>query len=195
MPQSSIPASLLRALAEVFQAHGFRWYLFGAQAATIWGRPRLTTDVDVTVDLGKNDQALLVAALQQAGFRLAHAFSDDFVRVTRVLPLVHEHSRMPLDIVLAGPGLEAQFLKRAVAVSLEDFVVPVISAEGDLLVTKILAGREKDLEDIRGILQMRADQLDVDYVRRTLEAVELALGQSDLRPLFERELNRRRPRK
>jgi len=28
------------------------WYIFGAQAALIWGRPRLTSDVDVTVRLG-----------------------------------------------------------------------------------------------------------------------------------------------
>lgn len=91
--------------------------------------------------------------------------------------------------MLAGPGLEEQFLDRAVVVSLEDFSVPVISPE-DLVVTKVLAGREKDLEDIRGVLRARAGTLDLDYIRRTLAMIEDALGQSDLRPVFETELSK-----
>jgi hypothetical protein len=57
-------------------------------------------------------------------------------------------------------------------------------------VTKVLAGRAKDLEDIRGILSLRASTIDVAYVRRTLAIVEDALGQGDLRTLFETELLR-----
>jgi len=33
---------------------GLRWYLFGAQAAIVWGSPRLSVDVDVTA-LGQSD--------------------------------------------------------------------------------------------------------------------------------------------
>ncbi len=189
MPSASDPASLLRALSSALRTHGCRWYLFGAQAVTIWGRPRLTTDVDVTVQLASAGSERLVAALGAAGFRLSQAFSDEFVRSTRVLPLIHTVSGMPLDVVLAGPGLEEQFLDRAVVVQLGDFAVPVISPE-DLVVTKVLAGRGKDVEDIRGVLRVRSTSLDVGYIRRTLAMVEDALGQSDLTPLFESELSR-----
>lgn len=188
MPPASAPADLLRALSAVLKTQGIRWYLFGAQAVAIWGRPRLTTDVDVTIGLESGSE-VLVALLSGAGFRLSEAFSDEFVRSTRVLPLIHQSSGMPLDVVLAGPGLEEQFLDRAIVVSLEDFTVPVISPE-DLVVTKLLAGREKDVEDIRGVLRVRAGLLDLDYIRRTIQMVEDALGQSDLRPLFETELSK-----
>jgi hypothetical protein len=40
------------------------WYVFGAQAALIWGCPRLTTDVDVTVGAVPGGRPALVAALQ-----------------------------------------------------------------------------------------------------------------------------------
>lgn len=189
MPSASDPASLLRALSSALRTHGCRWYLFGAQAVTIWGRPRLTTDVDVTVQTASAGSEALVAALSAAGFRLSETFSDDFVRSTRVLPLIHMASGMPLDVVLAGPGLEEQFLDRAVFVRLDDFTVPVISPE-DLVVTKVLAGRDKDVEDVRGVLRLRSASLDLDYIRRTLAMVEDALGQSDLTPLFESELSR-----
>ena len=197
MPSPSDPASLLRALSKALDAHGCRWYLFGAQAATIWGRPRLTTDVDVTVEIASAGSELLVAGLSAAGFRLSEAFSNQFVRSTRVLPLIHMESTMPLDIVLAGPGLEEQFLARVVAVQVDDFMVPVISPE-DLVLTKLLAGREKDVGDIRGVLHARGDSLDLDYIRRTLRVIEEAMGQSDLVPLFEAEwaraTARRQPR-
>ena len=189
MPSPSDPASLLRALSKALSAHGCRWYLFGAQAVTIWGRPRLTTDVDVTVEIASAGSEALVAVLGAAGFRLSEAFSDQFVRSTRVLPLIHIDSTMPLDVVLAGPGLEEQFLDRVIAGQVGDFMVPVISPE-DLVLTKVLAGREKDVGDLRGVLHARADSLDLDYIRRTLRVIEEAMGQSDLVPLFEAEWQR-----
>ena len=149
----------------------------------------MTTDVDVTIRLESLSAEDLVAALGAAGFRLSDGFSEEFVKATRVLPLIFQSTGLPLDIVLAGPGLEEQFLDRAVVVALDDFAVPVISPE-DLVVTKLLAGREKDIEDIRGVLRVRAGLLDLDYIRRTLTMVEAALGQSDLRPVFETELSR-----
>jgi predicted nucleotidyltransferase len=189
VPPSSDPASVLRDLSTALRNHGCRWYLFGAQAVTIWGRPRLTTDVDVTVRLDSGTIEDLMATLMAAGFRLPAEVTDESVRATRVLPLVHESSGMPLDIVLAGPGLEEEFLARAIAVEIDGVAVPVISPE-DLLITKVLAGRPKDVEDIRGVLYLRATSLDLGYIRRTLTAIEDALGHSDLRPLFEAELLR-----
>jgi hypothetical protein len=58
------PADLLADLAHEFARLRVPWYVFGAQAALIWGRPRLTTDVDVTVRLGALDSRAFVSALQ-----------------------------------------------------------------------------------------------------------------------------------
>ena len=66
-------------------------------------------------------------------------------------------------------------------------VLPVISPE-DLLITKIVAGRPKDLEDIRGILQERLPELDLLRVRRILDLLDDALGRRDLRPLFDEQV-------
>ena len=46
-PLAELLTDLGRALARL----GVRWYLFGAQAAILYGVARLTADVDVTVDL------------------------------------------------------------------------------------------------------------------------------------------------
>jgi hypothetical protein len=184
------PAELLAALARVLSELRVPWYVFGAQAAIVWGRPRLTADVDVTVRLDTETPERLVQAMEESGFRLrVGGEADDFVRRTPVLPFVHTTTELPVDVVLAGPGLEELFLSRAIGVTMGNVVVPVISPE-DLIVTKILAGRPKDIEDVRGVLRERATELDLDSIRTTLGMLEDALGQSDLRPLFEQELSR-----
>ena len=42
-------------------------------------------------------------------------------------------------------------------------------------------------EDVRSVLRERLSTLDLDLVRSTLMLLEEALGQGDLRPVFERE--------
>jgi hypothetical protein len=188
------PAELLAALAEGLSALGARWFLFGAQATILWGRPRLTADVDVTVRLDVEDVPRLVDVLRARGFQLRIDVADDFVRRTRVLPLIYLPNGLPLDIVLAGTGLEEVFLERAVMVQLGDITVPVISPE-DLIVAKILAGRPKDLDDVRGVLRERLQTLDLSVIRSTLGELEEALSRSDLLPSFESELARARSRR
>lgn len=186
------PAELLSALAGALATLRVPWYVFGAQAVLIWGRPRLTADVDVTVRLEPHDPGRLVEVLGAAGFRLRLDAGDDFVRRTRVLPFVYLPNGLPLDLVLGGPGLEDEFLSRARHVQIGQTTIPVISPE-DLIVVKILAGRPKDLEDVRGIVRERIESLDLQGIRSTLAVLEGALGQSDLSPVFEREVVRAKP--
>ncbi len=162
------------------------WYLFGAQAALVYGSPRLTADIDITVELGSVATEALLAALVKRGFE--PRFDDsEFVATTRVLPVVHQATGLPADVVLGGPGLEELFLSRSVMIDVGGVEVPVASAE-DLIAMKLLSGREKDLADVRAILRARNGTLNIDMVRTTLTMLEEALGQSDLTPLLARVL-------
>jgi hypothetical protein len=178
--------AVLAAIAPVLRRYGDRWYLFGAQAVTIWGRPRLSADVDITVAIAGPPDDFVASALD-AGFDLRVSDWRDLVARTRVLPLLHRATEMPLDVVLAGPGLEEEFLERAVVTTLAGMAVPVITPE-DLIATKLLAGRPKDVEDVRGILEERHERLDLARVRSRLGLLEEALSRSDLTPDFERLL-------
>jgi hypothetical protein len=78
---NSGPAELLLDLGAALAAIDARWYVFGAQAALVWGRPRLTSDVDVTVQFSGGDTQDLIDALR-ASFTLRIEGSPEFVRVT-----------------------------------------------------------------------------------------------------------------
>ena len=187
---------LLADLDRGLQLLGVGWYLFGARAAMFYGVARLTADVDVTVHLsGSVTTATLAETLERHEFMLRES-DPAFVATTRVLPLVHRPSGLPLDIVLAGPGLEVAFLERARPHTIEGVSVPVASAE-DIVVMKALAGRPKDLEDVVAIAAAQGAALDERAVRERLIAIEEALGQSDLIPALDaalKQAQRTRPR-
>jgi len=177
-------AKLLDALAATMVERDLRWYLFGAQAAIVWGSPRLSADVDITATIEPANVDSFVEAMKRHGFDLT--FSDpDFLERSRVLLFVHRSSRMPLDVVLAGPGLEEEFLGRAISVDFDGTNIPVISPE-DLVIAKILAGRPKDIEDVRSVVHERRASLDRERIRTILRDFEQALGQGDLLPVFEK---------
>jgi hypothetical protein len=189
--ESSALGSVLAAVADVLKAGGQGWYVFGAQAVVAYGRPRLTADLDIAVMAELAQVPQLVARLGAAGLRLQPQATEDFVRRTHVLPFVHEPSGIPVDIVLAGPGLEEEFVANARELALAGVTVPVISPE-DLLVTKILAGRPKDGDDVDGILREQLPSLDLDRCRRFLTMLEEALSRDDLLPKLDEALARSR---
>ena len=111
MPIQPAALELLTALAPVASRWG-RWCVFGAQAVILYGVPRLSADVDVTLALEPDDPDRFVEEMRAAEFTL-RVDDPDFIRRTRVMPFLHRPTGMPLDIVLAGSGLEDEFLARA----------------------------------------------------------------------------------
>jgi hypothetical protein len=71
VPRARSPfAAVLADLKHGLAALRVDWYVFGAQAALIYGAARITADVDVTVRLGKVTPTRLVATLKRHGFEL-----------------------------------------------------------------------------------------------------------------------------
>jgi hypothetical protein len=121
--------------------------------------------------------------MNEAGFDLVVGDSE-FLQRTHVMPFVHRVTGMPLDVVLATSGLEEDFLGRTRTVDIGGSPVPLITAE-DLIIAKILAGRPKDLEDVRALWRTHRRDLDLARIRDTLRLLEEALTQSDLLPVLE----------
>lgn len=183
---SSDAERVLTDLARTLDDLGVRWYLFGAQAALLRGSRRLTADVGVTVFLEPKSAAQLVSALAAGGFPLRVPADDDFVSRTRVLPITHGATRMPVDVVLGAPGIEEHFLTRAEVIVVGAARIPTPLAE-DLVVMKLLAGRDHDFEDAKALVKAGAD---LDDISSMVEAIADGLGEDDIRDALA-ELRRR----
>jgi hypothetical protein len=164
VPVQPAALELLTALAPVLGRWG-RWYVFGAQAVIAYGVPRLSADVDVTLALAPDAPERFAGDMAEAGFAL-RIDDPDFVRRTRVMPFVHLATGMPLDVVLAGSGLEDEFLDRVRTLDVSGTAVPLIDLD-DVIIAKVLAGRPKDLEDATALWHLHHEDLDAGRVRRT----------------------------
>ena len=97
MPNETAPIKVLADAAGPIQKWSSGWYLFGAQAVMLWGRPRLTADVDVTVRLPLEATVSFCEDMGKAGFRLRISDSE-FLARTRVLPFLHVSKGRPKDL-------------------------------------------------------------------------------------------------
>ena len=184
-----LQADLYRSLQSAFASINIPWYLFGAQAAILYGAARLTADIDITVAMRGHPLAELIAALKQSGFETRISEAEKFAEQHRVLLVVHASSRMPVDIVIAGPGPEEAFLARSRKLAIGGVMIPVASPE-DLIVMKLLSGRNKDLDDVNAVLSAKLPELDITLIERSLKEFETVLNRSDLTPQLRKILDK-----
>lgn len=184
-PSSPVPrvSLALEAVARTAKRLKVPWYLFGAQAVALYGVPRTTADVDVTL-LWNSEVGAVLEALRRSGIE---PLVEDlaFIERARVVPAHHPASSWRIDVVLGGAGLEQQIAAEAVEMQIEKARVPVLRLE-HLLVLKVLAQRPQDLADVARLLEVRGDVVRFDEVVELLSALEAGLEESGLLSTFER---------
>lgn len=174
---------LLVAMAGEFDRRGIPYMLIGGQAVLLYGEPRLTADVDVTVGVPPEELPLMLDAVGALGWQVLVQPPDDFVRRTLVLPCREATTGIRVDIVFAQSVYEQQALQRVRRVPMGDVQVCFASVE-DVVVQKLVAGRARDLEDVRRIWLKNPD-IDEAYIRHWLQQFEEALGEPYLARLEE----------
>jgi predicted nucleotidyltransferase len=164
--------AILARTARALDAAGIPYMVIGGQAVLLYGEPRLTKDIDVTlgVSLDRLDDVLAMA--KDAGLEPL-VDPGTFTRETMVLPCRDPDSDIRLDLVLSHSRYEQEALARARTVETGGAAVRFASPE-DLVVHKIVAGRPRDLEDVRSVLLKNPD-IDRGLILRCLAEFESAL--------------------
>ena len=159
---------LLAKLARALDSAGIPYMVIGGQAVLLHGEPRLTRDIDVTLGVDASALARVLSATEPAGLLPSILDVETFVRTTNVLPLTDQPTSLRVDLIFSFTPYEATAIQRAVGVKLEGSIVRFAAAE-DLIVHKLVAGRPRDIEDVRGVLA-RKPLLDESYLRRWLQS-------------------------
>lgn len=183
---ASEPPSPIEAVLEVtafLEAVGVPYVIIGGLAVQHWGDPRFTRDIDITVMVpAETLEDFFQKALERFVPRLPDAV--DFARSSRVLLLMTDRG-IPIDLTLGIPGYEDEVMRRAVAADwLGSRPVPVIGCE-DLIIHKCVAGRPRDWEDVRGILERQRGRVDLGYIRAWLREFAALVPERDVVRRFE----------
>jgi predicted nucleotidyltransferase len=153
-----------RALAEIARFLSDRptpYMIIGGMANAVWGVPRATLDVDLTLWAEPDEVRATIDALGRA-FDVLVSDPEAFVHETRVLPL-QTRDGVRIDVIFALLPFERGALERAVTRTVAGAEVRFCTAE-DLVLHKIISERPRDLEDAREVLVRQAAVIDRDYL-------------------------------
>ena len=147
--------------------------VIGGQAVLLYGEPRLTEDIDLTLGVPPDRLPDLLAVVGRVGLQPL-VDPEPFVAETFVLPCADTASGVRVDWVFSLPGFERGAIERAETVEVGGAGVR-FAAAADLVILKLVAGRPRDVEDVRGVL-LRQLAIDLDHVRQWLAEFDAALG-------------------
>jgi predicted nucleotidyltransferase len=171
---------LLKRLARALEAAALPYMVIGDQAVLVHGEPRFTRDIDITLGVGPDALAILKTLASQMNLSILKD-DDAFVQQTFVLPLRDDASGLRIDFIFSFSPYERQAIEHAVVIDIDGVPVRFASVE-DLIVHKIVAGRARDLEDVR-ILLLKNDTVDHTYIESWLSQFDASL-ESHSREVF-----------
>ena len=169
---------ILTRLAKELADRSVPYMVIGGQAVLRYGEPRLTKDIDVTLGLGVDGFQTIREMVRALAFVIIVEQPEDFVRKTMVLPVLDEDSGIRIDFIFSFSEYERQAIARAVSVPMKDTSVCFASLE-DVIIHKIVAGRPRDIEDVRSIL-LKNPIYDTTYINRWLGEFDASLGEAYL---------------
>jgi hypothetical protein len=152
--------------------------LLGGIAVSLIAQPRATRDIDACIWLEQKLWSSLIDSGRDYGFVPRVDDAVAFAERSRVFLLVHEPTGIKVDLSVAGLPFEKEMLSRASTVAVGDFEVTIPSPE-DLIITKAVAHRPRDLVDIDSIIETHP-QLDLSRIRNLVKEFAAVLEMPEI---------------
>ena len=165
---------LLGKLAKALSTANVPYMIIGGQAILVYGEPRLTKDIDVTIGVGLESLSKIRDLLLTINFSPL-VEKDDFTMETMVLPCQDSETGIRINVIFSHSPYEQQALDRVYKIKLEGVEVCFAGVE-DVVIHKIIAGRPRDLEDVETILLKNPD-MDNMYIENWLRDFSESLNE------------------
>ncbi len=165
---------LLKKIAFHLKRASIPYMVIGGQAVLLYGEPRLTRDIDITLGIGVEELGKVKKILRTMGLKILVKKDEEFVAKTLVLPAMDGQSGIRIDFTFSYSLYERQAIERAKEIKLGRTSVRFASLE-DLLIHKVIAGRPRDFEDVRTVL-LKNPKYDLRYIQKWLSEFDKSLG-------------------
>jgi len=170
---------LIQSLKEVcsfLDEAAVEYILVGGLAVGIWAEPRATVDIDFLVSIHINDVEDLKQRLTESN-RFVFIYDKPMVfgKITFLRATIKSNTDISVDFLFADDEFKNRALQRKESVKVNDFSVNISSPE-DLIILKLLSGREQDRLDARKILDIQRENLDWVYLQTWSEKLGIGIG-------------------
>jgi predicted nucleotidyltransferase len=159
--------TLIKRVARRLDEDKIPYMIIGGQAVLLYGRPRLTRDIDITLGIDTDQFPIMAGICNDLGLETLPDDPESFAEQTKVLPTEDPGSRVRVDFIFSFTPYEAQAIDRAQTVLMDGYPVRFAACE-DVIIHKMIAARAIDLEDVRHMLSRNRGRMDYDYMRRWL---------------------------
>ncbi|HEY5944990.1 MAG TPA: hypothetical protein VIV40_05835 [Kofleriaceae bacterium] len=168
---------LLEQVVSLLSTIGIPHMVVGSFAAMIHGEPRTTHDIDVVIDPTAEQLDKLLRALPTERYYVDPDVARDAYRRRSMFNVIDTQTGWKLDLILRkARRFSVEELSRRIKAKIRGVAVDSASAE-DTIIAKLEWSKEgnsdRQLEDVAGILRVRGDGLDRDYIERWVEELEL----------------------
>lgn len=150
--------------------------VIGGQAVLLYGEPRLTKDIDITLGVGIDRLSLIEKIAKSIRLRPLISEIEDFVKDTMVFPTIDDPSGIRVDFIFSYSSYERQAIERAKEIKFGQTEVKYAALE-DVVIHKIIAGRARDIEDVQYIL-LKDPDYDTDYIEKWLTEFDRSLDKN-----------------
>jgi len=164
---------ILARIASVLSREKLPYMIIGGQAVLLYGEPRLTKDIDITLGINIDRLEEMLEIVKQLSLSPLPEDVPSFVQETMVLPVLEKTTGIRVDFIFSFTPYEAQAIGRARRVTLAGQEVCFASPE-DLIIHKMFAGRPRDVEDVKTLI-LKNPGIDVPYIRRWLRELDMAV--------------------
>ncbi len=166
---------LLTKLAETLDNAGIPYMIIGGQAVLLYGEPRLTRDIDITIPLTPSELNRILEIVKKLNLEVLVENPEDFVHKHWVLPSYDKESGFRVDFIFSWTPYEKEAIDRARIFKIDDYPVRFATPE-DVIIHKIISGRARDIEDIRTII--RKQNLNPELIQKWLRTFSQTLGEN-----------------
>jgi hypothetical protein len=141
---------LLAKIANAFDRLRIGYMVIGGQAVLLYGEPRLTKDIDITLGVGVEGFTQITDLVRELSLKILVDNPEAFVHKTMVLPVIEDASGIRVDFIFSHSPYEQQAITRTREVQFGATAVKFASLE-DVVIHKIIAGRGRDIDDVKAI--------------------------------------------
>lgn len=163
---------ILSKIAATLNRHSIPYMIIGGQAVLLYGEPRLTRDIDITLGVNTDHLKDLLEVIQELSLKPLSENIESFALQTMVLPALDETTGIRVDFIFSYTPYEMEAIKMARKITIMDQDVCFASPE-DVVIHKIFAGRPRDLEDVRTII-LKNPEINVKYIHNWLKEFDVS---------------------
>lgn len=155
---------LIQRVAQSLDKAHIPYMIIGGQAVLIYGTPRLTRDIDITLGVDTDRFIHINQICNELGLKVLPENPEDFTKDTKVLPTEEPESKIRVDFIFSFTEYEARAIERTKKVMMNDYPIKFASCE-DVIIHKMIASRAVDIEDVKNILYKNSDSIDIKYIQ------------------------------